>query len=459
MIWGLWCALWLSAQTTLPEGVVLGEVAPRVACAASPEQTYALYLPTNYDPGQKWPLLLCLDPVRRGALPVSRFASAAERWGYIVIGSNNSQNYDWSSTTQAVNALMKDGLSRYSIDTRRIYHAGFSGGARASCDLALMARKAAGVISFGAAFNRGRQPTSFYRFDFVGVIGEADMNYRELMGLDITLDELGWNHRIITFLGGHQWPTEPAFERALAWMELQAYRRGWKKDDQALQQLYQWGMDEAARLEQTGEYHNAWLTYKYLVEDFEKLVATKEAKAQALRLGGLKEVHRTVKKKEAIAKRERLLQRTYHGRIDDLRYMELVEKDMEKERSWWRKKMKDWHKQPEEREERLFFSRMRETMTNGIWEVAMVALAKNEPERAVFSGEIAAMIAPKAIGVQLTLARAYSLTGRLEEALTSVQAAHKNGMVQLTRLDHDPKLVDLRKTAAYQDWRKEVEKH
>ena len=37
--------------------VVLGDITPRVTCAADPRFSYALYLPKDYGPGRPWPVL------------------------------------------------------------------------------------------------------------------------------------------------------------------------------------------------------------------------------------------------------------------------------------------------------------------------------------------------------------------------------------------------------------------
>src|ERR1700682_4714018 len=75
-----------------PEGIPKGQVVENIVCAGAPDQTYALYLPTTYSPERKWPVLYAFDPGARGKIPVERFKEAAEKFGWIVVGSNNSRN-------------------------------------------------------------------------------------------------------------------------------------------------------------------------------------------------------------------------------------------------------------------------------------------------------------------------------------------------------------------------------
>jgi len=64
---------------------------------------------------------------------------AAERHGYIVLGSNNSRNRSWKVDAESAPAMFEDTHTRRALDERRIYFAGFSGGARVSFPNALVA--------------------------------------------------------------------------------------------------------------------------------------------------------------------------------------------------------------------------------------------------------------------------------------------------------------------------------
>src|SRR5262245_5494578 len=110
-----------------------GQVIPKVVCQSDADQSYALYLPSNYSTGRKWPILYAFDPGARGSVPVERFKVAAEKVGFIVVGSNNSRNGPWEPTLNAIKAVVKDTQTRFSIDETRIYATGLSGGARVSC--------------------------------------------------------------------------------------------------------------------------------------------------------------------------------------------------------------------------------------------------------------------------------------------------------------------------------------
>ncbi len=75
------------------EPLVAGQVIEKVLCTGLLGQSYALYLPSNYTPSKRWPILYAFDPGARGRIPVTLYKDAAEKHGYIVAGSNNSQNF------------------------------------------------------------------------------------------------------------------------------------------------------------------------------------------------------------------------------------------------------------------------------------------------------------------------------------------------------------------------------
>ena len=72
------------AQT---QDLPVSKVIERVVCLKDASQSYALYLPPDYTPDRRWPVIYAFDPGGRGVRPVERFKDAAGKYGYIIIGS------------------------------------------------------------------------------------------------------------------------------------------------------------------------------------------------------------------------------------------------------------------------------------------------------------------------------------------------------------------------------------
>jgi len=64
-----------------------GAVIPKVTCLADSTQSYSLYLPSNYSPDRRWPIIYAFDPFARGKVPVDLYKDAAEKFGYIVVAA------------------------------------------------------------------------------------------------------------------------------------------------------------------------------------------------------------------------------------------------------------------------------------------------------------------------------------------------------------------------------------
>jgi poly(3-hydroxybutyrate) depolymerase len=180
-----------------------GQVLEHVTVQGDASQSYALYVPASYDRAHRWPVLYCLDPGARGRIPVERFSKAAEKAGFIVVGSNNSQNGPAEPAKEAVRWMLADTHARLSIDDSRLYAAGFSGGARMALAWASNGL-VAGVIACGAGFGGGRVPQDI-AFKFFATAGVDDFNYDELYRTSLELARRGTPHRFVEFEGGHEW--------------------------------------------------------------------------------------------------------------------------------------------------------------------------------------------------------------------------------------------------------------
>ncbi len=208
--------------------VPVGQVVERVVCRDHPDQSYAVFLPAGYDPARRWPVLFCLDPRARGGLPVGLFAAAAARHGFIVAGSNNSQNGPLPPADAAIAAMLLDVSQRWSLDPHRVYVAGFSGGARMATRVGAtgMAR---GVIACGGGFLDASATPERVPFDFGGFAGSEDFNRDELQRIERDLQGQPVAHRLWIFPGEHSWLPEELTDDALSWLDAQ-YRHAAVRD-------------------------------------------------------------------------------------------------------------------------------------------------------------------------------------------------------------------------------------
>jgi predicted esterase len=265
-----------------------GAVLSKIVCAAHSEQSYALYLPSYYTRERRWPIVYVFDPAARGRVPVELMKDAAERFGYIVAGSNNSRNGPWKPEIEAAQAMSADTQARLMIDTRRVYFAGLSGGARFAAALAQRCQCAAGVFLNSAGFapsSAATAVTANANFAVFATAGLVDFNLGEVVDLDAKLGALHYAHAFREFDGTHEWAPASVMDEAFAWFRLMAMKSGREKSDAAFvtEQIAE-AEKRAKTLELAGDVYGSWKENRQAADTFDGLsdVAAFRQRAAAL---------------------------------------------------------------------------------------------------------------------------------------------------------------------------------
>jgi hypothetical protein len=202
-----------SGQTT--------KIIDSLICKTDKTQSYAVYVPA-FDPKMQLAVIYFFDPHGDGALPVTKYKNLADRYGFILIGSNNSKNgNDWTTTEYIWKHLFDDSRVRFNINLDQVYTCGFSGGAKVASYLALKYPVVKGVIANGAGLPDGT-PAGNFGFSFTAIAGQGDMNLTELVSLNEDLDKTKTRHRLIVFDGKHEWVPQNRMGPAFAGLRLDA---------------------------------------------------------------------------------------------------------------------------------------------------------------------------------------------------------------------------------------------
>lgn len=289
------------AEAAVPERLDLpvGELVEGVACLADPSQTYTLYLPSAFRAEGRFPTLLVFDPRGRGTLAAELFRDAAESYGWIVLSSNDTRSDGpMEPNITAINALWAEVIDRYPADPRRIYAAGFSGGAMLAWMLGKWVPALAGVIGAGGRLEPSDRE---HRVGFAhfGAVGDTDFNYFEMRRIDELLEEWGSFHRLEVFSGPHGWMPRELAGEAVAWMEIQAMRGGLRPADSGMaRDALARDLAAARRLEDAGSDLAAVRRYEAIARDFAGLIGADDLAAAGSRAAALRrspEVKRALK--------------------------------------------------------------------------------------------------------------------------------------------------------------------
>jgi len=308
-----------------------GKVTPAVICIKDPATSYSVYLPKSYSEQKKFPVILAFDPQGSGNIPVEKYKDLAERYGTILIGSNNSKNgQPINETENIIYSLFEEMGLRFSLDSTRIYVMGFSGGARVASLIALYRGGTRGMIGCGAGFSGSDQPARF-RFDYIGFAGNADFNMNELINLDEQLEKANFRHALVIFDGKHEWPPVEIMEYAFLWNEFCAM-----KDGSIDKNIYKIA-DFLARVRQTLQQ----------AEDQHSLYQKKLALQLMIRfLQGLDPVDKEKKELKELLSTENY--KKEEKKINTVKEKEMQEQQMFTENffvrdsSWWKKKITNY---------------------------------------------------------------------------------------------------------------------
>lgn len=306
----LFAAIVFSSVAVKAEELPRGKVIPKVVCQSDAQKSYALYLPSYYTPDKKFPIIYAFEPAARGSYPIERFKAAAEKFGYIVVSSNDSKNgLPSEEINPIITAWLDDTSKRFQIDGSRIYLAGFSGGARLAIRLALKGNGIfAGVILCGAGFPPESQPTKNMPFVIFGTVGDEDFNFWEMRSLDEALTKLNHTHRIVTFEGVHDWASSELCVKAIEWLELQAMKANRRAKDEAfIESLWQKNFDEANKAEKDGKAYEAFVSFNAIAQDFKGVKDVSEIEKKVSSLGENKAVKQYLKDEKDEIGKEKVL--------------------------------------------------------------------------------------------------------------------------------------------------------
>lgn len=435
------------ASATQADQLPRNQVIEKVACRADATQSYSLYLPADYTPRKKWPIIYAFDPGARGKLPVSLFKDAAEKYGFIVAGSNNSRN--GIQVSDIVKALWVDTHERFSIDERRVYTAGFSGGARVACAVGLLYR-VAGVIACSGGFPGGEQPSPSTPFVIFGTAGTDDFNFPEMQQLRRKLDAAGVRNRLAIFDGGHDWAPANLCNEAVAWLEVEAMKAGTRvKDDTLIDELFNGQLLEARTREATNELYRGYQNYEGIVAQFKGLrdVTGIETRTQALRVS--KEIKTAQKNERA----EEENQASHSVKLQNLIAQMRDPATSFSANAALKASIAGLTKDSEMKEDldrRRVARRVLQALFVQFYEEANANYQKKNYEVIPAQLEIAAQLRPTDARVFYDLAVAYSRVGKKKQGLNALSRAIENGFTDLPSIEQNQAFASLRSETGYQ---------
>ena len=432
-----------SAQPLTP-----GSVIDQVSCQADPSESYALYLPAGYSPAKRWPIIYAFDPFAHGKAPVKLYQEAAEKYGYIVVGSNNSRNFSLQASSKSVNAIWQDTHARLAVDDRQVYTTGLSGGARVAGLMALRCGQCniAGVIAQAAGYPATDAPTKKDTLNYFFSVGDEDFNWSEIVQIRRQREELGSPYRVQVFHGEHGWAPKEVVEEAVAWIHLKAMQaRVQPRDGPFVDAFFSKIKAEAIEAEKQDDPIGQLSAYRTLVSDFSGLenVTDFETKLTALK--------RSSSLQKALKREQKQIADQASLTADLSSKLAAFDESSADQRIALRTDLVDGLrnlKSQAERskpEQRLVLLRaFHDLWAQGI-EAGQAQLERKQFDNAASYFQLMGDITPEEPWPMLLLAETHASMGNKKQALKDLREAVRRGLKNPDFLEHDPNLETLRK--------------
>ncbi len=292
--------------------------------------TYSVYLPTSYTTNNFLPVVIFFDAHARNVLPLETYQSLAEKYKFILVSSEQSKNgQEWKYSATLGDKLINEVTSSFAIDKNQMITSGFSGGARVATGLAMSRFDIKGVIASAAAFP-GEVEATNSRFNFLGVIGNKDMNYLEMKSIDKQLDNSGVNHFILEYDGEHDWPPIDVMNEAFLYhfMESIRLKERTTEDTEIINHFISQQTEQTKTYLSEANYYKAGLAYHKLVEFTQYFADTSLFENEVKAVANNKKVLEAAKLNEMYLQQESDIQIEYNN---DFGRKEII---------WWEKEVK-----------------------------------------------------------------------------------------------------------------------
>ena len=207
-----------------------GEVNSRVA-KGKHAVGYHVYIPESFNPQKAPPIVIAFSPGGRGKEIGEKIFEGVKDLGWIVVGcdslKNNMKNEQLEREIEDV--LLNDILKSIAHNNKRVYLAGFSGGAmRAYGITARRSEKFAGVIAYGGWLGgKDYQDAPYQAGMSIALInGVDDKGANNWKAIDTaTLEKRGCTVKHFSHGGGHKIAPADVTKQAAEWLESEFNKR------------------------------------------------------------------------------------------------------------------------------------------------------------------------------------------------------------------------------------------
>ncbi len=269
--------LLLTVQVSAQEyAVKKGIVTDSLKIADSINESFALYLPMDFQEGKKWPLILVFDPEGRGKTAAQLFRNTAEQQGYVIASSNNiSPEKDLVENVKTAVRLANTVTGTFSIDPRQVSTAGSMDGGKVASSMPLLNPDILGVVAVGNHWINFDRLDKKNNFIFIGMVGDEHFTSESMKMTAEVLRSMKFPSQVYTYEGNGDWPEPQMINSAVGALTLAAMRESLRPNDPVLiQKLYDQDLSRANELMSKSKLVDAYSFLNLLKDKYKGLSST-----------------------------------------------------------------------------------------------------------------------------------------------------------------------------------------
>lgn len=255
-----------------------GLVTDNIAVNDSVGESYAMYLPLDFNGRDPLPVIFIFDPEGRGRNAAQLFKPTAEEQGYILVSSNNiSSEKQLKDNILTAARLINTVASRLPVDYRQMSVAGLDHGAEVVTSLPMIFNNLFGVIPIGDQRLNLTELNEDNRFSFIGIVGDQQISRYAMMAAADQLSSLDFPTAVYSYEGGSGWPNPQIVSAAVGSLTLQAMRQGLRPTNRELiEKLYQNDISAVNQMISNNRYVEANRRLEILERKYDDLYDTRE---------------------------------------------------------------------------------------------------------------------------------------------------------------------------------------
>jgi hypothetical protein len=310
------------------------------------------------------------------------------------------------------NILLKEVSERFNIDEKRIFTAGFSGGAKLAILFTQQYPQIIGVAACGGSIpiSSDRQPDFYY----AGIVGNEDFNYLEVSQLFTVFNNAGFDYTSVVFDGGHQWPPVSSFESAIIGFEIFSIKSNRKeKNTEWIDNVWEKMNDSINILKKEKNIIQENICISQTSRWFYGLKNIKELKKRSYKIMRSQEFYNRIKHRQSLIQKEVKLRAEFIKAIEN--------KDLD----WWRKEIEQINKTSQNGDKEIahISKRLLNYLSMVSYMLTKSDLDDDKLEKVTKKLKIYELVDPENPDVYLMYSRYYMLLGDNREMINNFKKA------------------------------------